>query len=157
MTAILVAGGCGGSSSSSGSQTGSGSSTPTTQPPSTPAGSTGDTGSLTGFCGEAATELANLQAELAPLANIQSTPARLKAEVQTLMDTYRKIMNEAPSDIKPDIAVLVGAMDTFQQALAAHNYDPVAAAPAIAAAFQTAKLKQADDHIVAWARTNCGL
>jgi hypothetical protein len=157
VTAALIVAGCGSSSSSSSPQAGSSASTPTTQPPSTPVGSTGGTGSLTGFCGQAAKELADLQTKLAPLANIQSTPARLKAEMQTLLGGYTKIMNEAPSDIKPDIAVLVGAMNQLQQALAAHNYDPVAAGPAVAAAFQSAKLKQANDHILAWAKTNCGV
>ena len=156
VTAALLAAGCGSSSSSSSPGAGSGTSTPSTQPPSTSV-SNGDTGSLAGFCGQAAKELADLQTKLVPLANIQSTPTRLKAEMQTLVDGYTNIMNQSPSDIKPDIAVLVGAMNQLQQVLAAHNYDPVAAGPAIAEAFQTSKLKQADDHILAWAKTNCGV
>jgi hypothetical protein len=157
VTAALLTAGCGSSSSSSSPGAGSSASTPTTQPSSTPGGSSGDTGSLTGFCGQAAKELADLQTKLAPLADIQSTPKRLKAEMQTLVESYTNIMNESPADIKPDIAVLVGAMNQLQQVLAAHNYDPVAAGPAIAEAFQTTKLRQADDHILAWAKTNCGV
>jgi hypothetical protein len=157
VTAALLAAGCGSSSSSSSPGAGSAGSTPSSQQSSTPPASGGDTGSLTGFCGQAAKELADLQVKLAPLANIQSTPARLKAEMQTLVTGYTNIMNESPSDIKPDIAVLVGAMNQLQQVLAAHNYDPVAAGPAIAEAFQTSELKQADDHILAWAKTNCGV
>jgi hypothetical protein len=157
VTAALLVAGCGSSSSSSSPEAGSAGSTPSTQPPSTQPASSEGLGSLTGFCGQAAKKLADLQVKLAPLADIQSTPERLKAEMQTLIATYTNIMNESPSDIKPDIAVLVAAMNQLQQVLAAHNYDPVAAGPAIAEAFQTSKLKQADDHILAWAKTNCGV
>jgi hypothetical protein len=157
MTALAVAAGCGSSSSSG---TSSGSSTPTTTPPSTSTPtSSGGGGSLSGgsgFCGQAKSDVSDLNRNLAALASISYTPARLKADMQTIIAAYQKAEGEAPDAIKGDITTVAKAMVKLNQIFASHNYDPVASGAAAAPLFNNAKMKNAFAHLKAWAAANCG-
>jgi hypothetical protein len=155
---LAVAAGCG-SSSSSGSSNGS--STPTTTPPSTstPTSSGGSGGSLSGgssFCGQAKSDVTNLNRNLAALASISYTPQRLKAEMTTIIAAYQKAEGEAPGAIKPDIAAVTQTMVKLKQIFAAHNYDLAASSAQAAPLFSDAKLKTSFAHLKAWAIANCG-
>jgi hypothetical protein len=157
VTSLAVAAGCG-SSSSSGSSNGS--STPTTTPPttSTPT-SSGGGGSLSGgsgFCGQAKSDVSNLNRNLAALASISYTPQRLKAAMTTIIAAYQKAEGEAPGAIKPDIATVTQTMVKLNQIFAAHNYDPVASGAQAAPLFKNGKLQTAFAHLKAWAVANCG-
>jgi hypothetical protein len=157
VAALAVAAGCGSSSSSAG--TGSGSSAPTTTPSTSTPASSGGGGSLSGgssFCGQAKSDVANLERNLAALASISYTPKRLKAEMETIIAAYQKAEGEAPDAIKPDIATVYQAMSKLNQIFAAHNYDPVASEAQAASLFTNAKMKYAFAHLKAWAVANCG-
>jgi hypothetical protein len=151
VTALAVAAGCG---SSSGSGTSSGSSTPTTTQPSTsnPISSSGGSS----FCGQAKSDVADLNRNLAALASISYTPKRLKADMETIIAAYQKAEGEAPDAIKPDITTVTQAMVKLNRIFAAHNYDPVASGAAAAPLFNNAKMKNAFAHLKAWAVANCG-
>jgi hypothetical protein len=151
---LAVAAGCGSSSSS-------GSSTPTTTPPttSTPSSGGGSGGSLSGgssFCGQAKSDVSNLNRNLAALASISYTPQRLKAEMTTIISAYQKAEGEAPGAIKPDIAAVTQTMVKLNQIFAAHNYDLAASSAQAAPLFTNAKLKSSFAHLKAWAIANCG-
>jgi hypothetical protein len=156
VTALAVAAGCGSSSSSG---TSSGSSTPTTTPPSTSTPTSSGGGSLSGgsgFCGQAKSDVSDLNKNLAALASISYTPARLKADMQTIIAAYQKAEGEAPDAIKGDITTVAQAMVKLNQIFASHNYDPVASGAAAAPLFNNAKMKNAFAHLKAWAVANCG-
>jgi hypothetical protein len=148
VTALAVAAGCG-RSSSSGTSSGS---SPTTTPPSTSTPTSSGGGSLSGgsgFCGQAKSDVSDLNKNLAALASISYTPARLKADMQTIIAAYQKAEGEAPDAIKGDMVRL-------NQIFASHNYDPVASSAAAAPLFNNAKMKNAFAHLKAWAVANCG-
>jgi hypothetical protein len=154
--ALLAGAGCG---SSSGSPSSSGTSTPVSTPASTPSSST-STGTGSGassFCGQAKSDFTTLQTDLAGLASISSSPQRLKATLQTVMAAYQQAEQQAPDEIKPDIAVVSTFMSQLNQAFAAHNYDPTQAAPTAEPLLKSAKLKVAFAHLKAWGVANCGL
>jgi hypothetical protein len=159
LAVVLLAGaGCGSSSSSGGSS----GTTPVSTPPSTPAStpaSSGSTGSGSGgspFCVQAKADVAKLHTDLAGLAAISSTPQRLKATLTTIIAAYQKAEQEAPDQIKPDIATVSTFMVQLNQAFAAHNYVPQQAAPTVLPLLQSAKLKVAFAHLKAWGVANCG-
>lgn len=156
VTAVAVAAGCGSSSSSGGSSTGStppATSTPTTTTPPAGTGSGGSGGS--GFCAQGKADVKQLQAELAALSSISSTPARLKAEMKTILNAYKAAEGQAPSEIKPDIAAVYATMSKMDQIFAAHNYDLMTSAPQAAPLFQSHALKAHFAHLKAWAAANC--
>ncbi len=155
VTAVALAAGCG---SSSGSSSTNNSSIPiSTTPASTPSSSTG--GSVSGgssFCSQGKADLKELKAQLAAAASISSTPARLKAQVQTVMNAFQKAEGEAPSQIQGDIATIATTMNKLNQILAAHNYDLVSSAAQAGAVIDGAQFKAASNHLQAWATANCG-
>jgi hypothetical protein len=153
--ALLGGAGCGSSSGSSSS----GATTPVLAPSSatssTTSTNTGSGGS--GFCGQAKSDFATLQTDLAGLASISSTPQRLKATLQTVIAAYQKAEQQAPDQIKPDIATVSTFMSQLSHAFAAHNYDAMQAAPTALPILKSAKLKVAFAHLKAWGVANCGM
>jgi hypothetical protein len=154
---LLAATACGGSSSSGGS---SGTSTPS--PPTSTSGGSSSTGSLGGgsdFCAKGKQDVEELQSKLAALASMGATPAHLKAEMNTLMTAYANAQSEAPDAIKSDLGVITDFLGRLNAVFKAHNYDEVASAAqmeALLTGTDAAKLKNAANHLQAWAAANCG-
>ncbi|MDX6548083.1 MAG: hypothetical protein QOG33_1633 [Gaiellales bacterium] len=152
---LLAGAGCGSSSGSSSSAASTPASTPTSTPTSTASTGTGSGGSS--FCGQARSDFSTLQADLAGLASISSTPQRLKATLQTVIAAYQQAEQQAPDQIKPDIATVSTFMSQLNHAFAAHSYDAMQAAPTALPILKSAKLKAAFAHLKAWGVANCGM
>jgi hypothetical protein len=82
---------------------------------------TGTGSGSSSFCGQAKSDIKTLQTDLAGLASISSSPQRLKATMQTVIAAYQQAEQQAPDEIKPDIAVVSTFMSQLNQAFAAHN------------------------------------
>jgi len=157
--AVLALAGAACGSSSSSSAGGGASSTPTSTPPvSTPPSSvSGGGGGGSTFCGEAASNIKDTQAKLAELAAIASTPARLKAEMQTLLTAYQKAIDQAPSEIKGDLQTVHDAINQLNQLLVQNAYNLQAVGAQGIDIFQSPKLQTAFKHLKAWGHANCGV
>ena len=150
----LTAAACG-SSSSSGS-TATSATTNSTPLSTTPATTSGGGGSDTGFCGSAKKDLKDLQAEDASLFAGGVTPDAIKKEFSNLQSAYAHAQSQAPAEIQPDLAVIIGFIGKLNNVLASDNYNLQAAAPQIESLATSTQLKQAGAHLKAWAATNCG-
>ena len=152
----LGAASCGGSSSS-GTTTATGVSSTAATP--TTSSSTQDTGTQTAtgsdFCASAKAQTAGLKKELKPLADIQATPARLKATWAAIDKAYAGMISSAPSEIKPDMLVMSGALQSLEKAYAENGYNVMKAFPQFQSSFSTAKFKAAVHHLEAWGKANC--
>jgi hypothetical protein len=151
---MMVGAACGGSSSSGSSGGGNSSPTSVSPPPSSGGGGLVGGGD---FCTKGKAEAEQLQSKLAGIAGAAGTAGGLKTEMQTLHDAYQQALNDAPSQIKPDMQTIYNFVNSINSTLAAKNYDPTALLselPKIQAS--EAKLKTAAAHIQAWAKTNCG-
>jgi hypothetical protein len=86
--------------------------------------------------------------------------------VQTESAELQALANAAPSDIKGDFQTFAAAFTGFEHAIQSSGYKlgsktpPTAAQAAAfaraAKAFNTPKLRQAEQHLTAWAHKNCG-
>ena len=150
----LTAAACG-SSSSSGS-TATTTTTNSTPLSTTPATTSGGGGSDTGFCGSAKKDLKDLQAENSSLFAGGVTPDAIKKEFSNLQSAYAHAQSQAPAEIQPDLAVIIGFIGKLNNVLASDNYNLQAAAPQLESLAASTKLKQAGAHLKAWAATNCG-
>ncbi len=150
----LTAAACG-SSSSSGSNASTATTSSTTLS-TTPATTTsGGGGSDTGFCGSAKKDLKDLQAEDASLFAGGVTPDAIKKEFSNLQSAYAHAQSQAPAEIQPDLAVIIGFIGKLNNVLASDNYNLQAAAPQLESLATSTQLKQAGAHLKAWAATNC--
>ena len=64
--------------------------------------------------------------------------------------------SQAPAEIQPDLAVIIGFIGKLNNVLASDNYNLQAAAPQLESLAASTKLKQAGAHLKAWAAANCG-
>ena len=154
---LLMAGAACGSSSSSGSSSSpnTGLGVTTTTPPATTQ-SGGGGGSDNGFCGAAKQDLKDLQAEDNSLFAGGVSPDAIKTEFTNLQSAYAHALTQAPSAIKPDLAVIVGFIGKLNHVLASYNYNLATAAPQLESLAASSRLKQAGAHLKAWAVANCG-
>ena len=85
----------------------------------------------------------------------------LKTFYTTLAKEYQQVSQAAPSEIKPDLNVLIGVFNKFYVVLQQSNFDFQKAATklaGLAASFNSAQVKQAVAHLQAWAKANnCGI
>jgi hypothetical protein len=155
---LLMAGAACGSSSSSGSSSSgnAGLGVTTTTPPATTQSGGGGGGGDNGFCGSAKKDLKDLQAEDASLFAGGVSPNAIKTEFNNLQAAYAHAQSQAPSAIKPDLAVIVTFIGKLNHALASNNYNLQVAAPQLESLASSTQLKQASAHLKAWAVANCG-
>jgi hypothetical protein len=151
----LTAAACG-SSSSSGSTATTATTSPTTLSTAPATTTSGGGGSDSGFCGSAKKDLKDLQAEDNSLFAGGVTPDAIKKEFSDLQSAYEHAQSQAPAEIKPDLAVIIGFIGKLNNVLASDNYNLQAAAPQIESLATSTQLKQAGAHLKAWAATNCG-
>jgi hypothetical protein len=156
----LGAASCGGSSSSSSSGSAGGGSTPEVLSGGGNSGSLGGSAAGgSGFCADAQGKLQQMEAKLAQIATLSTQKDQLKQELQTWQSYTQSAEADAPSQIKGDVAVIVGFINHLSEGYAKAGYDPIKAAAVLGPYLQEnqAKLQAAGDHIQAWAQTNCGL
>jgi hypothetical protein len=157
---LALAGAACGSSSSSSSSSGSTpalTSTPSSEM-STSSSSSGDLGGGSSYCSQGKDEIKQLQTKLASVNDITSESDRLKQYMSTLKNAYSNAETNAPSQIQPDISEIVTFINKLDAAFAAHGYNlqqSLASAEPLYLA-NAAKLKQAGQHLKAWAAANCG-
>lgn len=152
----LGAASCGGSSSS-GTTTATGVSSTAATP--TTSASTEDTVTQTAtgsdFCASAKAQTAGLKQELKPLTNLKATPERLKATWAAIDKAYAGFISSAPSEIKPDLLVMYGAIQNLEKAYAQNDYNVMKAFPQFQSSFSSAKFQKAVHHLEAWGKANC--
>jgi hypothetical protein len=155
----LMAAGCGGSSSSSSSTAAGGASAPaSTQASSAPASSeaSGGSSSDAAFCKDARKAARGIAAEIRPLVAAAATPQeKAKISFTHTLAVYQAIVAAAPSDVKPDLAVLLAAFGKMEKALQQHSWNYLAAAPQLEAAFKAADVRAAGKRVKRWAKANC--
>jgi hypothetical protein len=157
MTALAIgAASCGGSSSSSSSGSSGGGSTPQVL---SGGGNSGSLAGGSGFCADAQGKLQQMEAKLAQIATMSSQKDQLKQELETWQSYTQSAEADAPSQIKGDVAVIVGFINHLSEGYAKAGYDPLKAAAVLGPYLQEnqSKLQAASNHIQAWAQTNCGL
>ena len=84
------------------------------------------------------------------------TPDAIKKEFSNLQSAYAHAESQAPAEIQPDLAVIIGFIGKLNNVLASDNYNLQAAAPQLESLAASTKLKQAGAHLKAWAAANCG-
>ena len=157
---VAVAAGCGGGSKNSTPGT-THSTTATTRSVSVPS----NPGSGSSFASaKNCQDLAGLAAKVASAvtATSSSNPSNV---LQTESNELHALAQAAPSDIRGDFQTFSTAFSSFLQALQKSGYKvgsktpptaaQIAALTAAARSFNTAKLKQAEQHLSAWAKQNC--
>jgi len=156
---VVGAAACGSSSSSSSSGSNAGAGGSTSQL-NTGGASTGSAiGGGSGFCGDAKGKLQQMQAKLAEIATMSSEKDKLKKELETWQSYTQSAEADAPSQIKGDVAVIVGFINHLSDGYAKAGYDPIKAAAVLGPYLQQnqGKLQAASNHIQSWAQANCGL
>ena len=96
-----------------------------------------------GFCGSAKKDLKDLQAENSSLFAGGATPDAIKKEFSNLQSAYAHAQSQAPAEIQPDLAVIIGFIGKLNNVLASDNYNLQAAAPQLESLAASTKLKQA--------------
>jgi hypothetical protein len=152
---------CGGSSSSgSAGSTGGATTTASTTDTTTSATTTEDTGSGggsdDGFCGEAKAEAAKLKGQLGGLFAPGESKDHLKNVMTTLSDAYKKLADDAPSDIQPAMQVVAATFDQMNAVFVSVNYNPTKAAVKLQHIVTEKKFRQATQQLAAWGKAhNC--
>lgn len=154
----LGAASCGGSSSSgTTTDTAAAGGSSTAAAPTTSSSTADTTQTATGsdFCASAKAQTAGLKQELKPLTNLKATPERLKQTWAAIDKAYAGFISSAPSEIKPDLLVMYGAIQNLEKAYAQNDYDVMKAFPEFQASFSSAKFQKAVHHLEAWGKANC--
>jgi len=148
---------CGSSSSSNNNTTnstssggGGGGTTSTSGPIST---SSGGGLSDSQFCSLAKKWSASEAKQVTALTN----PSNLKTFYTTLAKEYQQVIQAAPSEIKPDLNVLIGVFNKFYVVLQQSDFNFQKAEPklaGLASSFNSAQVKQATAHLDQWAHAN---
>jgi hypothetical protein len=86
-----------------------------------------------------------------------STPADEKALIQSSLAQGEAALSKAPSAIKPDVVVVLGAVDKLLKALEAANYDYSKIDATTFSALSDPKVTAAEAHVVAYVKTSCGI
>lgn len=145
-----------GSSSKSSSTTQPGGSSATTAPSGSASGTTapksfsGDSGS--NFCDLARKDETAFKGNSLATG---STPADLKKLYSGLGPALQEAESKAPSVIKDDFKTFVDAYQQILKAMSDANYDVTKLNPATFAAFDSAQIKAASDHIEAYMTQVC--
>ncbi len=151
---VVLAAGCGGSSNSSAPPTTGATSTQQ----STTTGSTGSFASAKN-CLQFSGLAAKIASALSPTSGNPATA------LQTESQELQALANAAPSDIRSDFQTFATAFSGYLSALAKSGYKAgsttaptaaqIAALASAAKVFNTTKMKQAEQHLQAWAQQNC--
>jgi hypothetical protein len=96
--------------------------------------------------------------------SLQATSGSTEARLENEVKLFHQFANAAPSDVRGDFQTLANALDTYVHALlkagvkAGQVPTPaqIAKIQAAAKAFDTSKLRAAQQHLTAWAQKNCG-
>jgi hypothetical protein len=154
----LVAAGCGGSKKKSASPP------TTTSPPSTsaPTTSTTSSGSPTFATSKNCAQLEALGTKLAQA--LQTSSGSTEDKLNNEVKLFHDYANSAPSEVRGDFQTLADALDTYVHALLKAGIKPgtvptqaqIAQIQAASKAFDTQKLRTAEQHLSAWAQKNCG-
>ena len=162
---VVVAAGCGGGSKKLASSTSTSAAATTAAGASTTAGATTTSSSKTSVPTFASAhnciQLAALGAEVAK--SLQLTAGNLQASVANEGKVLQAMASAAPSQIRGDFETFASAFTGYVQTLAKMGLKPgtaptaaqIAQLAAAAKAFSNAKLQAAEQHLSAWARTNC--
>ena len=81
----------------------------------------------------------------------------LKTFYTTLAKEYQQVIQAAPSEIKPDLNVLIGVFNKFYVVLQQSDFNFQKAEPklaGLASSFNSAQVKQATAHLDQWAHAN---
>jgi hypothetical protein len=162
---VVIAGGCGGGSKKSASPTTTSTAVTSTAAAATTASTTTTPSTKTSAPSFASVhncvQLAALGAQVAK--SLQPTAGNLQATLANETRALQAMASAAPSQIRGDFETFVTAFNGYAQALSKTGYKlgsvptaaQVAQLEAAAKAFSTGKLRAAEQHLSAWARTNC--
>ncbi|MDQ1493961.1 MAG: hypothetical protein QOG69_444 [Actinomycetota bacterium] len=84
-------------------------------------------------------------------------PEDTKARIEAASSDAHMALGLAPSEIKKDVALLVGVSDKMYAALAKAGYDYSKLTPADMAAFSTPQVAAAEEHLTAYIKGTCGI
>ena len=144
MAALVLLAGCSGKSSSSSSNT-------TTPPATTAGGST----TVPSFVGSSSSAYCNLARQFSQTLNPTSgDPKSLFAQFDTVSDRFQ---STAPSAIKADADVVIGALKKLEMSFKNANYDVTKIMPADLAPIQDPKFTASTARIDAYDTQVCGL
>jgi hypothetical protein len=150
---VVVTAGCGGSKKKSASPA----------PSSTPAATTTTgAGSPKFATSKNCAQLIALGTRLAQA--LQTTSGNAQKRLSNEAKLLQAYANAAPSDVRGDFQTLAAAFNTYMHALLKAGVKPgkvptaaqIAQIQAAAKAFNTPKLRAAEQHLTAWAQKNCG-
>ena len=162
---VVIAGGCGGGSKKSASSTTTSTAATTAAAATTTAGATKAQSAKTSAPSFASVhncvQLAALGAQVAK--SLQPTAGNLQATVANETRALQAMASAAPSQIRGDFQTFATAFSAYAQAISKSGYKlgavPTAAQVAqletAAKTFSAPKLRAAEQHLSAWARTNC--
>jgi hypothetical protein len=80
-----------------------------------------------------------------------------KAAIKKGLQETAGLLLEAPKEIKPDVVVLVNAINQVYNALEKANYDFTKLDPKLLTVMNSAAVKAAGDHVDAYVKTTCGI
>lgn len=80
-----------------------------------------------------------------------------KAAIKKGLQETAGLLAEAPNEIKPDVGVLVGAINQIYGALEKANYDFTKLDPKLLSVMDTAAVKAAGDHVDSYVKNTCGI
>jgi hypothetical protein len=86
-----------------------------------------------------------------------TAPDDTKALIEVARSDAHQALNIAPSEIKKDVALLVGVSDKMYDALAKAGYDYSKLTPADMAVFSTPQVTAAEEHLTAYIKGTCGI
>jgi len=152
----LVAAGCGGSKKKSASP-------PTTNSTSTSTPTTTASSGAPRFA--TSKNCAQLEALGTKLSQaLQTTSGSTEDKLNNEVKLFHDYANSAPSEVRGDFQTLADALDTYVHALLKAGIKPgstptpaqIAQIQAASKAFDTQKLRTAEQHLASWAQKNCG-
>ena len=84
-------------------------------------------------------------------------PEDAKARIKVASADAHQALDIAPSEIKKDVALLVGLSDKMYAAVAKAGYDYSKLTPADMSAFSTPDVAAAEEHLTAYIKGTCGI
>ena len=84
-------------------------------------------------------------------------PEDAKARIKVAIADAHQALDIAPSEIKKDVALLVGVSDKMYAAVAKAGYDYSKLTPADMSAFSTSDVTAAEEHLTTYIKGTCGI
>jgi hypothetical protein len=159
---LLIASGCGGGSKKAGSSTTTTSTATKASATTTTAAAAAKSSAPSFASAHNCVQLAALGAQVAK--SLQTTSGDFKATVANEDKVLQAMARAVPSEIRGDFETFASAFHTYFQALAKVGLKPggtptaaqIAQLSNASKSLSTAKLQAAEQHLSAWAQTNCG-